>query len=178
MTIWIGWLQWTRTNGYQVDSEPILRSLENVSNRDAILDISDPDNPREPEWPESEFIIGNPPFSGVNRIRSLLPDEYVDKLYSMYADRLSAASDLCVYWFEKARRQIADGRCRRVGFIATQAIRGGVSREVLTRIKKTGEIFFAISDRDWVQEGVNAHVSMVGFDCGEEKSRVWTTFPF
>ena len=36
---------------------------------DAILDLSDPEHPKEPEWPEAEFIVGNPPFLGGNRIR-------------------------------------------------------------------------------------------------------------
>jgi hypothetical protein len=37
---------------------------------------------------------------------------------------------------------------------ATQAIRGGVNREVLNHIKKIGDIFFAESDRDWPQEPI------------------------
>ena len=32
--------------------------------QDAILDLSDPEHPKEPEWPEAEFIVGNPPFWG------------------------------------------------------------------------------------------------------------------
>ena len=34
---------------------------------DAILDLSDPEHPKEPEWPEAEFIVGNPPFLGGNK---------------------------------------------------------------------------------------------------------------
>ena len=37
--------------------------------QDAILDLSDPENPKEPEWPEAEFIVGNPPFLGGNKMR-------------------------------------------------------------------------------------------------------------
>ena len=47
--------------------------------------------------------------------------------------------------------------------LATQGIRGGANREVLKRIKETGDIFFAESDRDWILDGANVHVSMVGF---------------
>ena len=56
--------------------------------------------------------------------------------------------------------------------MATQGIRGGANRETLKRIKETGEIFFAVSDRPWILEGANVHVSMVGFDDGSETTRL------
>jgi type II restriction/modification system DNA methylase subunit YeeA len=55
--------------------------------------------------------------------------------------------------------------------LATQGIRGGANRTVLERIKKTGDIFWAQSDRDWILEGATVHVSMVGFDDGSEQNR-------
>jgi type II restriction/modification system DNA methylase subunit YeeA len=55
--------------------------------------------------------------------------------------------------------------------LATQGIRGGANRETLKRIKETGDIFFAVSDRDWVLAGANVHVSMIGFDDGSETLR-------
>ena len=79
-------------------------------------------------------------------------------------------ADLCCYWFEKARQQIEHGKCKRAGLLATQGIRGGANREVLKRIKETGDIFFAESDRDWILAGANVHVSMVGFDNGKQSS--------
>jgi hypothetical protein len=39
---------------------------------------------------------------------------------------------------------------------------------VLERIKDSGQIFFAESDREWVLDGAAVHVSMVGFDNGSE----------
>ena len=36
-------------------------------------------------------------------------------------------------------------------------------------IKKTGNIFWAQSDRDWILDGAMVHVSMVAFDDGDEK---------
>ena len=45
-----------------------------------------------------------------------------------------------------------------------KAIRGGANRKVLERIKETGDIFWAQSDRDWILDGATVHVSMVGFD--------------
>jgi len=41
----------------------------------------------------------------------------------------------------------------------------------LKRIKETGDIFFAISDRGWILDGANVHISMVGFDSGAEAER-------
>ena len=167
MTVWIGYLQWTRANGFGVTQDPILRPLDNFKCMDAILDLSDPDNPKEPEWPAVDFIVGNPPFLGGNKIRQELGNA-VDSLFAVYASRVPAFSDLCCYWFDKARRQIENGACRRAGLLATQGIRGGVNRDVLQKIKMTGGIFFAESDRDWILDGANVHVSMVGFDGGME----------
>jgi hypothetical protein len=60
MTVWIGYLQWTRTNGFGWRSDPVLRPMDTFKRTDAILDLSDPEHPREPEWPAVDFIVGNP----------------------------------------------------------------------------------------------------------------------
>lgn len=167
MTVWIGWLQWIRANGFGFPADPILRPLtENIRLMDAVLADTG-----EPDWPTVDFIVGNPPFLGGNRIRQELGD-YVDRLFKLYAARVPAFSDLCCYWFEKARAHIADGKCKRAGLLATQGIRGGANREVLKRIKETGDIFWAESDRPWVLDGANVHVSMVGFDDRTEVTRI------
>jgi hypothetical protein len=168
MTVWIGWLQWTRANGYEVDWKPILHALDKLHNIDAILDLSDPENPRDPAWPEAEFIVGNPPFLGGKKLRSELGPGYVDAMFRAWRDRVRPEADLCCYWFEKARGQIEAGKCRRAGLLATQGIRGGASRETLKRIQESGDIFFAESDRPWVLGGANVHISMIGFDGGAE----------
>ena len=41
----------------------------------------------------------------------------------------------------------------------------------LNRIKATGDIFFAVSDRDWIIDGANVHISIIGFDDGSETNR-------
>ena len=76
------------------------------------------------------------------------------------------------YWFEKARDLVEHDDCKRAGLLATQGIRGGANRETLKRIKQSGDIFFAISDREWILDGANVHVSMIGFDDASEKSRI------
>jgi len=171
-TVWIGYLQWVRANGFGIESDPILRPMDNFRNMDAILDLTDAENPREPEWPEVDFIVGNPPFLGGKKMRTELGDDYVSKLFQVYKGRMPAEADLVAYWFEKARKHIEEGKCQRAGLLATQGIRGGANREVVKRIKETGDIFFAESDRPWILNGANVHVSMVGFDKGSEKQRV------
>lgn len=171
-TLWIGYLQWIQANGFGWPSDPILSRMDNFQNMDAILDLTDLERPREPEWPAVDFIVGNPPFLGGKRIRAELGDEYFQALLLAYRDKIPPFSDLCCYWFEKARHQIEIGKCKRAGFLATQAIRGGANREVLKRIKETGDIFFAESDRDWILNGATVHVSMIGFDNGTEAIHV------
>lgn len=171
-TLWIGYLQWIQANGFGTPAEPILREMDNFKNMDAILDLSDPEHPKEPEWPEADFIVGNPPFLGDKKMRRELGDSYVDKLRSLYRGRVSGGADLVTYWFEKARIQISQGHSYRAGLLATQGIRGGKNREVLDRINNSGKIFFAESDRDWVLDGASVHISMIGFDNGTEETRL------
>ncbi len=123
-------------------------------------------------WPEADFIIGNPPFLGTKMLRGGLGDQYVETLFQVYGDRIPGFSDLCCYWFELAREAVERKRASRIGLLATQAIRNDAARTVLERIKKTGDIFLAWSDRDWILDGANVHVSIIGFDDGSETARV------
>ena len=186
VTIWIGYIQWLRENGFGIPGEPILKPLDAIRLMDAIMawggvqgsgteegsGIGDQGTGvREPEWPATDVIIGNPPFLGGGKLRSELGDAYTEALFKLYGGRLPNFSDLCCYWFEKARAQIEAGRAKRAGLLATQGIRGGANRKVLERIKQTGDIFWAMSDRDWILDGANVHVSMVGFDDGSSDLR-------
>jgi type II restriction/modification system DNA methylase subunit YeeA len=171
VTIWIGYIQWMRDNGYGFPSEPILKPLDAIQHMDAILARDTEGKPVEPEWPPADVIIGNPPFLGGNKIRKELGDKVVEDLFALYAGRVPAFADLVCYWFEKSRVQIEAGITRRAGLLATNSIRGGANRKVLERIKETGDIFWAISDRDWILDGAAVNVSMVGFDNGSEHPR-------
>ena len=61
---------------------------------DAILAYDAEGKPIEPEWPEADVIVGNPPFLGDKRMRRELQDKYVDDLCSLYARRSAVALDL------------------------------------------------------------------------------------
>ena len=169
--LWIGYIQWHQSNGFPYTQRPILTPLDTIRQTDAILDLSDPENPVEPEWPAAEFIVGNPPFLGHVPFRETLGDDYVGAVYGLYGDRIPNFSDLCCYWFEKARAQIELGASKRAGLLATQTIRSQSSRPVLARIKQTGDIFEAISDSEWVLEGAAVHISIICFDDGAETNR-------
>ncbi len=171
--VWIGYLQWKYRNAIDLENEdPILQALENIRLMDAILNLTDPENPKEPVWPDADVIVGNPPFLGGKLLRTKLGDAYIDALFQVYTDRVSAEADLVCYWFEKARAMVEMGKAKRVGLLATQGIRGGANRRVLERIKETGDIFFAYSDRKWVLEGAAVHVSIIGFDDGSETNKI------
>lgn len=174
VVVWIGHLQWLRNNGFLEGSpkEPILQALHTIENRDAILTVDLHGQPAEPEWPEADVIIGNPPFLGAKRMRKELGDTYVPALHSLFNGRLPGFSDLVCYWFEKARRQLEIGKTKRVGLLATNSIRQGTNLRVLERIKATGDIFFAWSDRPWILDGAAVRVSLIGFDRGKEQMRV------
>jgi type II restriction/modification system DNA methylase subunit YeeA len=170
-TIWIGYIQWLNDNGFGLPSEPILKPLDNIRHMDAILAYDEQGRPVEPEWPEVDVLIGNPPFLGGKKMRTELGDAYVNDLFALYEGRVPRECDLVCYWFERARALIAASKADRAGLLATQGIRGGANRKVLERIKETGDIFWAQSDRDWILDGATVHVSMVGFDRGIEQSR-------
>ena len=191
VTVQIGYLQWRRDNGFDNDRTPVLQNLDGFHNEDALLvphfrrkaktlteaqagEHAEDDSLKfytERQWPECDVIVGNPPFLGDKLMRGELGDTYVEELRRIYSNRIPGQSDLCCYWFEKARDLIEMGKCKRAGLLATQGIRGGASREALKRIKATGDIFFAESDRKWVLAGATVHVSMVGFDNGQERER-------
>jgi type II restriction/modification system DNA methylase subunit YeeA len=138
VVVWIGYLQWLNDNGIGWPTEPILRKLDNIQHRDAILTNDAEGKPIETTWPEAEFIIGNPPFKGGNKIRKELGDEYVNELFSAYKGKLPATSDLVCYWFERARFELTRNNELRIGLLATQAIRGGANRTVLENIRSDG----------------------------------------
>jgi type II restriction/modification system DNA methylase subunit YeeA len=171
VVVWIGYIQWLHDNGFGIPSHPILKPLQNIRRMDAILAYDEAGQPVEPPWPSADAIIGNPPFLGGKFLRRELGDRYVDELHKLYSGKVPREADLVCYWFERARDRVDQGCTQRAGLLATQGIRGGANRRVLERIKQTGDIFVAWSDRPWVLEGAAVHVSLVGFDDGQEPSR-------
>jgi hypothetical protein len=172
LTVWIGYLQWLHDHGFRKDERPILKPLHNIEQRDAILQVDAEGNVSEPQWPEADVIVGNPPFLGGKRLRAELKDEYVERMFRLYEGRVPHEADLCCYWFERARTEIGWKRAKRAGLLGTNSIRQQQNRPVLRAIKRVGGIFMAWSDRDWVLDGAAVRISMVGFDDGTQTTRV------
>ena len=159
VTVWIGEIQWMKRNGFDVSRNPILKPLDNIECRDAIIN----DDGSEASWPQSDAVVGNPPFLGNKRMIGALGEDYTEALRHMYEGRVPKTADLVCYWFEKARHMIAQGKVRRAGLVATNSIRGIGSRQVLDRIRDDAVIFDAWDDLPWVVDGAAVRVSLVCF---------------
>ncbi|MCA3439352.1 MAG: class I SAM-dependent DNA methyltransferase [Rhodobacter sp.] len=172
VSVWIGDIQWSRRNGFEPARNPILRTLNTIECRDAVLA---PDGGRA-DWPKADVVVGNPPFLGGKIIRSGrratrkrpaqkgLGEAYVDALFSAYDGVVKRESDFVCYWFAKAWQEIAAGDLQCAGLVATNSIRGGTNRDVLSRIADLGRIFNAWSDEKWTVDGASVRVSLVCFD--------------
>ena len=64
MTVWIGFIQWQKDNGFPVEHEPILQALHNFELKDAILDLTDPEHPANPTGPTPISSLAIRPSSG------------------------------------------------------------------------------------------------------------------
>jgi len=158
LTVWITDLQWEFRRGFPIKRSPVLDALDGISRRDALID-----NGAVTEWPVADVVIGNPPFVGNKLMRTKLTSAYVERLFSLYSGIVPADADLVTYWFAKAWDGIKTGRHKRAGLVATNSIRGGANRRVLTRISREGVIFEAWGNQAWVLDGAAVRVSLVCF---------------
>ena len=159
VSVWIGEIQWMRRNGFRESRDPILKPLDTIECRDAIVT---PDG-GEPEWPAADVVIGNPPFLGGKLLNTGLGEDYVSRIFSVYAGRVPAEADLVCYWFVKAGEHVGAGKAKRVGLVATNSIRGGANRRALAMATAGRPIYEAWSDEPWVIDGAAVRVSLVCF---------------
>ena len=169
VSVWVGEIQWMRHNGFRESRDPILKPLDTIECRDALLAPggggSEDGEPRgaESEWPAADVVIGNPPFLGGKLLNAHLGEDYVSRLFAVYEGRVPAEADLVCYWFAKAGEQMRAGRAKRVGLVSTNSIRGGANRRALQGAIRECPIFEAWSDEPWVVEGAAVRVSLVCF---------------
>ena len=173
LTVWIGEIQWMVRHGYEPSKNPILKPLNQIECRDALVTTTASPRDRgegqgggqtvEAKWPHADVIIGNPPFLGDKKMRGELGEDYTDVLRKTYAESVPGGADLVCYWFDKARKLMESGVVNRVGLVATNSIRGGANRRVLDQILVRCQIFEAWSDEEWVNEGAAVRVSIVCF---------------
>ena len=65
-------------------------------------------NPSKAEWPQADYIVGNPPFIGVRRLRFILGDGYIDTIRNVY-NELTETLDYVMYWWHRAAQQVSSG---------------------------------------------------------------------
>src|SRR5690606_25980441 len=110
-------------------------------------------NPRKAEWPQADFVVGNPPFIGNKRMRQALGDGYVEALRGAWPD-VPESADLVMYWWDHAAELTRHGKLRRFGLITTNSIRQTFNRRVVERHVTASTpplvLTFAIADHPWV----------------------------
>ena len=157
VSVWIGHIQWARRHGLPAPSDPVLRSLDNIDCRDAVL----ADDGTQAPWPPADMIVGNPPFLGGKRMRTVLGDAYCARLFAAYAGQVPAEADLVCYWVVRAQHAIATGKLSGAGLVTTNSIRAGSNRRVLEPMSQAGAISTAWADEPWTLDGAAVRVSLV-----------------
>ena len=159
MSVWVSEIQWMIENGFGVPEDPVLKTVQGIEERDALLNADG----NEAQWPEADAIVGNPPFLGGKRLRAALGDTRVNALFAAYRGRVPAEADLVTYWLEKAREHAERDPSVRVGLVTTNSVRGGANRKVVQRIVDGSGLVEAESDRPWAVDGAAVRVSALVF---------------
>ena len=115
-------------------------------------------NPRRAEWPQADYIVGNPPFIGAASMRAALGDGYVDALRNTWQD-VPESADLVMFWWHHAAQLVATGEVRRFGLITTNSLKQTFNRRVVQGALDQGvALAFAIPDHPWVDSADGAAV--------------------
>ena len=148
VTLWMGHKQMSDKYGHAEDVLPLI-DLSGIRAADAL----------RVEWPETDCIIGNPPFLGSQWIRGAFGDEYVTWLQKEFS---VGVKDFCVYWFRKAHDHLRPGQ--RAGLVGTNSVSQNRARsaslEYIT--VNSGVITDAVSSQKWPGEA-KVHVSLVNW---------------
>ena len=135
---------------------------QRVPDETARTPVLDYPNPQPADWPEADFIVGNPPFVGNKRMRDLLGDGYSEALRKAYAGRVPESADLVMYWWDNAAEALRSGKTERFGFITTNSITQTFNRKVMQRHMEADSnpvsLFYAIPDHPWVDAAAGAAV--------------------
>ncbi|MFO1349730.1 MAG: type IIL restriction-modification enzyme MmeI [Gammaproteobacteria bacterium] len=136
-------------------------------------------NPRKAEWPEADFVVGNPPFLGKGeRMRQALGDGYVEALRETYAE-VPESADYVMFWWQKAAELTRAEKLRRFGFITTNSLRQTFNRRVLQThldAKNPLSLRFAIPDHPWVDaaDGAAVRIAMTIAEAGQHEGALLT----
>jgi hypothetical protein len=159
----------TRWDGITTKTSPI--TGEQVPDESAQVEQYIYRNPRKAEWPQADYIVGNPPFIGNKRMRTALGDGYVDAVRDSWQE-VPDTSDFVMYWWDKSAELVRNGKLKRFGFITTNSLKQIFSRKVLEHhlsAKNPICLAFAVPDHPWVDaaDGAQVRISMtVGTSAG------------
>ncbi|MCX6873156.1 MAG: class I SAM-dependent DNA methyltransferase [Verrucomicrobia bacterium] len=147
-------------NGYTTKPHPITgKEVPDESARRVLFDYT---NPRRAEWPQADYITGNPPFIGASPMRDALGDGYVEALRKVWKGDVPESADFVMFWWRKAAELVRDGKAKRFGFITTNSIHQTFNRRVLERFlsdtKKPLHLAYAIPDHPWIDSANAAAV--------------------
>lgn len=181
LVLWIGYLQWHIRNNRSLPGEPVLRDYKNIRHMDAVLAHDGVDakghyiNPRRPEWPEADYIVGNPPFIGGKDIRSKLGDHYAQALWAAHKD-MNDSADFVMYWWDRAAELLTrKGTClKRFGFITTNSISQVFQRRTVERhltAKQPVSLILAIPDHPWTKATKQAAAVRIALTVAEVGTR-------
>ncbi|MCH7228079.1 class I SAM-dependent DNA methyltransferase [Haloferula sp. A504] len=151
LTIW---------DGHTTRPHPVTgREVPDESARSVLFDYV---NPRRAEWPQADYIVGNPPFIGASRMREALGDGYTEALRKAWKGGVPESADLVMFWWCKAAAETAQGLCKRFGFITTNSIHQTFNRRViepfLAHAKTPIHLAYAIPDHPWIDSADGAAV--------------------
>jgi hypothetical protein len=166
----------TRWDGETMKRHPV--TGEEVPDDAARVPVLHYVNPRRAQWPKADFIVGNPPFVGNWRMRSVLGEGYAEALREMYSE-VPESVDYVMYWWHKAAQLTRHGEVRRFGFITTNSFSQAFARRVAEaqlRAKPPLSIVFAIPDHPWVdsEEGAAVRIAMTAGAAGESEGLLQT----
>lgn len=151
LTIW---------NGYTTKTHPV--TGKEVPDESATIALFDYKNPRRAEWPQADFIVGNPPFIGNKRMRDALGDGYTESLRKAWKGDVPESADFVMFWWQKAAAEVVQGRCKHFGFITTNSITQPFNRGLIDRFLSDQSnplyIAYAISDHPWIDSADGAAV--------------------
>jgi hypothetical protein len=152
----------TRWDGRTTKQHPV--TGEDVPDETARVPVLRYVNPRKAEWPEADYIIGNPPFIGNKRMRFVLGDGYVEALRKAHDD-VPETVDFVMYWWNHAAKLARNRKIQRFGFITTNSITQPFNRKVLENYLDGSSsviLSFAIPDHPWVDstDGAAVRIAM------------------
>ncbi|HOZ50167.1 MAG TPA: class I SAM-dependent DNA methyltransferase [Candidatus Hydrogenedentes bacterium] len=153
----------TRWDGRTFKKHPV--TGEDVPDESGRVNLVEYINPKPAQWPEADFIVGNPPFIGTAVMRQALGDGYTETLRKTIKE-VPESCDYVTYWWNHAAHLAREGKIRRFGFIATNSLRQTFNRRVLEvhmrDAKKPLSLVYAIPDHPWVDaaDGAAVRISM------------------